>query len=94
MRDAERKRLAAKDLGKFGGLRESAGPAQTENARLLGRLGGLKGGKVRAERMTAEERSASASRAGKARLTTMSAKRRREIARLAVAARWAAKKRG
>jgi hypothetical protein len=36
----------------------------------LGRAGGLKGGKARADRMTDEERSASASRAAQARWGT------------------------
>ena len=36
-------------------------------AAALGRLGGLKGGKARAKKMTKEERSASASKAARAR---------------------------
>ncbi len=47
--------LAARDDGKDPGAVER------------GRKGGAKGGKVRAERMTAEERSASARRAARAR---------------------------
>jgi hypothetical protein len=43
-------------------------PPKPEGARVqAGRAGGLKGGKVRAERMTAEERSAAARQAAKAR---------------------------
>jgi hypothetical protein len=45
-----------------------------ELARILGRRGGLKGGKARAAKMTPEERSESARKAVKARW----AKRRRE----------------
>jgi len=54
---------------------ESTDPAPVESppderdpaAVALGRRGGLKGGKARAERMTAEERSESARRAARAR---------------------------
>jgi hypothetical protein len=43
-------------------------PQQPESSQVrAGRAGGRKGGKVRAERMTAEERSAAASRAARAR---------------------------
>lgn len=42
-------------------------PAKDPAAVALGRRGGLKGGKARAEKMTPEERSASARRAAKAR---------------------------
>lgn len=54
----------------------------------LGRLGGQKGGKARAEALTPEERSEIASKAGRARLKHLSAKRRQEIARKAASARW------
>ena len=54
-----------------------------------GRLGGLKGGKVRAARMSKQERSEAASRAGKARMRSLSPRKRREIARRAAEARWA-----
>ena len=40
---------------------------KSEAARLLGRLGGAKGGKARAANMTPEERSESARKAAKAR---------------------------
>lgn len=46
---------------------EPAKPTKNAAAAELGRRGGLKGGKVRAERMTAEERSASARKAAAAR---------------------------
>lgn len=42
-------------------------PVKNPAAVALGRLGGLKGGKARAKKMTAEERSASARKAAKAR---------------------------
>lgn len=42
-------------------------PAKNPAAVFLGRLGGLKGGKARAKRLTAEERSSIARRAAKAR---------------------------
>ena len=47
---------------------------KSEAARLLGKLGGAKGGKARAAKMTPEERSESARKAAKARW----AKKRRE----------------
>ncbi len=40
---------------------------KSEAARLLGKLGGAKGGKARAKNMTPEERSESARKAAKAR---------------------------
>jgi hypothetical protein len=40
---------------------------KSEAARLLGKLGGSKGGKARAKKMTPEERSESARKAAKAR---------------------------
>ncbi len=40
---------------------------KSEAARLLGKLGGAKGGKTRAKNMTAKERSESARKAAKAR---------------------------
>ncbi len=42
-------------------------PEKDPAAVALGRKGGLKGGKARAEKMTAEERSASAKKAAEAR---------------------------
>ena len=42
-------------------------PKKNPAAVALGRLGGLKGGKARAKKMTAEERSESARKAAKAR---------------------------
>jgi hypothetical protein len=42
-------------------------PGKNPNAVALGRLGGLKGGKARAEKLTAEERSEIARRAAQAR---------------------------
>ena len=42
-------------------------PAKNPAAVALGRLGGLKGGKARAKKMSAEERSESARKAAKAR---------------------------
>jgi hypothetical protein len=54
----------------------------------LGRLGGLKGGKARAKKLSAELRSEIARKASAARMTKISAKRRKEIARKAIFARW------
>jgi len=42
-------------------------PAKNPHAQALGRLGGLKGGKVRAETLTAKERKHSAQKAASAR---------------------------
>ena len=47
--------------------REPARPSKDPAAVDLGRRGGLKGGKARAQRMTPEERSESARRAARAR---------------------------
>jgi hypothetical protein len=58
----------------------------------LGHLGGKKGGPARAAKLTAEERTESARKAGlasgKARLTSLTAKQRSAIARKAALARW------
>jgi hypothetical protein len=54
----------------------------------LGRLGGRKGGKARAEALTPEQRIESARRAAQARGAKLSQKQRREIARKAAKARW------
>ncbi len=48
-------------------IQQSEGTGKNPLAVALGRLGGLKGGKARADKMTDEERSASASNAAKAR---------------------------
>ena len=45
-------------------------PAKNPAAVALGRMGGLKGGKARAESMTAKQRTASAKKAAKARWGT------------------------
>jgi hypothetical protein len=55
---------------------------------ILGRLGGLKGGKARAKRLSAERRSEIARKASSARMTKISAKRRKEISSKAIFARW------
>jgi hypothetical protein len=47
----------------------SAQPTKNVHAAALGRLGGLKGGRARAERLTASERHEIASKAAKARWT-------------------------
>jgi hypothetical protein len=61
----------------------------------LGRLGGKKGGKARAENLTAEELSVIGRTAGliggKARAAALTPKRRSEIAKKAAAARWGKK---
>lgn len=49
------------------GEAKSNGHAKNPAAVILGRLGGLKGGKVRAERLTADERRSIASKAAKTR---------------------------
>jgi hypothetical protein len=58
----------------------------------LGKLGGRKGGRARAAKLSAEERSAISSKAGQAggpaRAKALSAAKRREIARNAAKARW------
>jgi hypothetical protein len=65
----------------------------------LGRLGGLKGGKARAEALTEAQLSAigrkggmkGGKKGGKARAKVLTAAQRQEIARKAAAARWAKK---
>ena len=54
----------------------------------LGRLGGKKGGKARAEKLSAAQKSAIARKASAARMTKIPAKRRSEIGRNAIMARW------
>jgi general stress protein YciG len=58
----------------------------------LGRLGGLKGGRARADNLSPEELSEIGRKAGlqggKARAAALSRKRRSEIAKKAAAARW------
>jgi hypothetical protein len=54
----------------------------------LGRLGGLKGGKARAKKLSAKRKSEIARKAGLGRMKKLSPKRRSEIARNAVMARW------
>ena len=61
---ADLNRLAAAIVGDA--TDEAPRPPESSQVR-AGRAGGRKGGKVRAERMTAEERSAAASRAAQAR---------------------------
>jgi hypothetical protein len=62
----------------------------------LGKLGGAKGGRARAARLSAEEISAISSKAGKAggpaRAKALSAAKRQEIARNAARARWKGKR--
>jgi hypothetical protein len=50
---------------------------------------GSRGGKARAERLSADELSAIGKKGAKERLESLSSSRRREIARKAVKARWA-----
>jgi hypothetical protein len=54
----------------------------------LGRRGGLKGGKARAEKLTAAQISEISSVAGKARMNALTPAERQEIARAAAAKRW------
>jgi len=58
----------------------------------LGKLGGPKGGRARAQNLSKEELSAigrmGGEVGGKARAEKLSARRRREIAQIAAAARW------
>jgi hypothetical protein len=61
---ADLNRLAAAIVGD---ATDETPPAPENPKASAGRLGGLKGGKARAERMTPEERSASATKAAKAR---------------------------
>jgi len=86
-----KKNPAAVVLGQLGGTRgkgKVSKEVRRAAASILGRQGGLKGGKARAAALSAEERSAISSKAGKARMKTLTAKRRREIARLAIKTRW------
>ena len=48
-------------------IQQSEGTGKNPLAVALGRLGGLKGGKARAEKLTGEQRSVSASKAARAR---------------------------
>jgi len=61
---ADLNRLAAAIVGD---ATDEAPPRPESSQMRAGRAGGRKGGKVRAERMTAEERSAAARRAAQAR---------------------------
>jgi len=54
----------------------------------LGRLGGAKGGRARAEALSPRRRSEIAQRAAAARARSLSAAERQELARRAAAARW------
>jgi hypothetical protein len=54
----------------------------------LGKLGGLKGGKARAAKLSPERRVEIARKASAARMTKISPERRQEIARKAILARW------
>jgi hypothetical protein len=58
----------------------------------LSKLGASKGGKARADKLSAKRRSEIARQANLTRSEKLSAKRRSEIARNAVLARWANKK--
>jgi hypothetical protein len=58
----------------------------------LAKLGASKGGKARAEKLSAARRSEIASKAATARMAGLSAARRKEIAREAVLARWSKRK--
>lgn len=64
---ADLNRLAAAIVGDA--TDETPQEPETQQAR-AGRLGGAKGGKARAERMTAKERSAAARKAARARWST------------------------
>ncbi len=61
------KRLVDESTGDAPADKPATEPEKDPAAVALGRRGGLKGGKARAEKMTAEERSASARRAARAR---------------------------
>lgn len=54
----------------------------------LGRRGGLKGGKARMAKLSAEARSELARKAGKARMTGLSAADRSKLGRKAITTRW------
>ena len=57
-------------------IEETEGTGKNPLAVAMGRLGGLKGGKARAEKMTDEERRASALRAAKARWADRKARKK------------------
>ncbi len=61
------KRLVDEATGDAPADEPATEPEKDPAAVALGRRGGLKGGKARAQKMTAEERSASARRAARAR---------------------------
>ena len=71
-------------------------PKKNPHAVALGKLGGAKGGRTRAENLTPERLSDIARMGGKAggvaRAKALSPRRRREIARTAAQARWKAKR--
>jgi hypothetical protein len=83
----ETKNRHAVALGRLGGIRRAENLSAQELSE-IGRLGGYKGGKARAQALTASERTAIASNAGKGRLKTMSKTERSQAARLAAKARW------
>jgi hypothetical protein len=58
----------------------------------LGKLGGLKGGKARAAKLSSKQKSEIARKGVSARMRKISPKRRSEIARNAVLTRWNKKK--
>ena len=68
-RPSDQNKLAKLVVDQLTGTEEPSmdSPKKNPAAVSLGRLGGLKGGKARAKKMTAEERSASARKAAKAR---------------------------
>jgi hypothetical protein len=68
-------------------------PAAVALGRLGGKVGGKIGGKLRINQMTRQELTAFTQAGGKARAAKLSAKRRREIAKKAAAARWGKQKR-
>jgi hypothetical protein len=64
---ADLNRLAAAIVGE---ATDDAQPQSESQQARAGRIGGAKGGKARAERMTAKERSAAARKAARARWST------------------------
>ena len=66
-------------------------PMKNPHAVALGKLGGSKGGRARAEALSAGRRQEIASKAGAARARALSSSQRKEIARRAAVVRWARK---
>ncbi len=66
-RDANQLAKAIVDLSTSEAEEKPEDSGKDPNAVALGRKGGLKGGRARADKMTAEERSKAASKAAKAR---------------------------